>query len=50
MNFELDSVWTFYNDSAKVAVQITYLEGKKNGIRRTFYEDEIIEENFVRRY
>jgi antitoxin component YwqK of YwqJK toxin-antitoxin module len=46
-NFLLDSVWTFYNDSAKVAVQITYHEGKKNGIRRTFYADEITEENFV---
>ena len=47
LNFELDSVWTFYNDSAQVAVQITYIEGKKNGIRRTFHEEEIVEENFV---
>jgi len=47
LNFELDSVWTFYNDSAQVAVQITYLEGRKNGIRRTFHEEEIVEENFV---
>ena len=47
LNFELDSVWTFYNDSAQVAVQITYLEGKKNGIRRTYHEEEIVEENFV---
>jgi antitoxin component YwqK of YwqJK toxin-antitoxin module len=46
-NFELDSIWTFYSDSGKVAVQITYLEGRKNGIRRTFHENEIVEENFV---
>jgi len=46
-DFMLDSVWTFYNDSAKVAVQITYLEDKKNGIRRTYHEEEIVEENFV---
>ncbi len=46
-NFELDSIWTFYSDSGKVVLQITYLEGKKNGIRRTFYEDEVIEENFT---
>ncbi|OQX78816.1 MAG: hypothetical protein B6D61_04655, partial [Bacteroidetes bacterium 4484_249] len=47
LDFKLDSVWTFYSDSGKVAVQITYKEGKKNGIRRTFHEDEIVEENFV---
>jgi len=46
-DFELDSIWTFYSDSGKVSVQITYLEGKKNGIRRTFHENEIVEENFV---
>ena len=46
-DFELDSIWTFYSDSGKVAVQITYLEGRKNGIRRTFHENEIVEENFV---
>lgn len=46
-NYLLDSVWTFYSDSGKVAVQITYLEGKKNGIRRTFHENEVVEENFV---
>ncbi|MEZ5198610.1 MAG: hypothetical protein R2764_20160 [Bacteroidales bacterium] len=46
-NFMLDSIWTFYSDSGKVAVQISYLKGKKNGIRKTFHEDEIIEENFV---
>ncbi len=46
-NFKLDSVWTFYSDSGKVAVQITYTDGKKNGIRRTYHEDEITEENFV---
>lgn len=45
--FELDSVWTFYSDSGKVAVQINYLLGKKNGVRKTFYEDGIVDENFV---
>ncbi|MEZ5081844.1 MAG: toxin-antitoxin system YwqK family antitoxin [Bacteroidales bacterium] len=46
-DFLLDSIWTFYNDTGHVALQITYEAGKKNGIRRTFHEDEIIEENFV---
>jgi len=46
-NFELDSIWTFYSDSGKVVLQITYSGGKKNGIRKTFHEDEVIEENFI---
>jgi antitoxin component YwqK of YwqJK toxin-antitoxin module len=45
--FQLDSTWAFYSDSGKVVMQINYLNGKKNGIRKTFHEDEIIEENFV---
>ncbi|MBN1339178.1 MAG: toxin-antitoxin system YwqK family antitoxin [Bacteroidales bacterium] len=47
VNFMLDSIWNFYNDTGKVVMQITYGMGKKNGIRRTFHEDEVIEENFV---
>lgn len=46
-NFELDSIWNFYNDSAKLVLQISYLEGKKNGIRRTFRDNEVLEEHFV---
>jgi antitoxin component YwqK of YwqJK toxin-antitoxin module len=46
-DFKLDSIWTFYSDSGKVILKITYLEGKKNGIRTTYSEDEIYEENFV---
>lgn len=46
-NYLLDSTWNFFNDSAQLILQISYKEGKKNGIRRTFRSDEIIEENFV---
>jgi antitoxin component YwqK of YwqJK toxin-antitoxin module len=46
-NFELDSIWTFYDDSGKVFLQVEYRFGKKNGIRRTVYPDEIIEDWFV---
>ncbi len=46
-NFELDSTWNFYNDSSKLVMQIDYLDGKKNGIRRTFRQDEIVEEQFA---
>jgi uncharacterized protein len=47
VNFELDSTWNFYNDSAKLVLQINYKEGKKDGIRRTFRKDEVLEENFI---
>jgi uncharacterized protein len=45
-NFELDSTWLFYNDEGKIALVINYLKGKKDGIRKTYREDEIIEESF----
>lgn len=46
-NFQLDSLWRFYSDSGKVTLEINYAEGRKNGIRRTFQKQQIIEENFV---
>ena len=46
-DFKLDSIWTFYGDSGHVALQITYLDDRKNGIRRTYHENEVIEENFI---
>lgn len=46
-NFELDSIWNFYDENGSVTLQITYLNGKKEGIRRTIRENEIIEENFA---
>lgn len=46
VNYELDSIWTFYNDEGKTVLQITYKNGKKEGIRRTYREDEIVDENF----
>jgi len=45
-NFELDSIWNFYDESGKTTLQISYLNGKKEGIRRTFRENEMVEENF----
>ncbi|MBN3035187.1 MAG: toxin-antitoxin system YwqK family antitoxin [Bacteroidales bacterium] len=46
-NYLLDSIWTFYNDSGRAYLQVTYLKGKKDGLRRTILEDEIIEESFT---
>lgn len=45
-NFELDSIWSFYDESGKTTLQISYLNGKKEGVRRTFRENEKVEENF----
>ncbi|MEI6765579.1 MAG: hypothetical protein WCM76_08050 [Bacteroidota bacterium] len=46
-NFLLDSLWRFYSDSGKVVLEINYSAGLKNGIRRTFQKQQIIEENFI---
>ena len=46
-NHLLDSLWKFYDDNGVLKMEINYLEGKKNGIRTTYREQEKIEENFV---
>jgi len=46
-DFQLDSTWKFYDGSGKISMEINYREGKKDGIRKTFREDETIEEMFV---
>jgi antitoxin component YwqK of YwqJK toxin-antitoxin module len=45
-NFELDSLWVFYDENGKINLEINYLNGKKEGMRRTIRENETIEENF----
>lgn len=45
-NFELDSLWKFYNQDGKLLLEINYLAGKKNGIKSTYAENEIIRELF----
>ncbi|MBL7904125.1 MAG: hypothetical protein JNL22_03790 [Bacteroidales bacterium] len=45
-NFELDSIWSFYDETGKITLQIGYLNGKKEGIRRTIRQNEVVEENF----
>lgn len=45
-NFELDSIWTFYGETGDTVLQISYLNGKKEGIRRTLREDGVTVENF----
>jgi uncharacterized protein len=45
-NFIIDSTWKFYSDSGKIALIISYSEGKKNGFRTTYLQNEIIQEYF----
>ncbi|MFA4851990.1 MAG: hypothetical protein WC868_09575 [Bacteroidales bacterium] len=45
--FELDSTWKFYNKEGKLILEIDYKKGKKNGIKSTYFENEIVKENFV---
>ena len=45
--FELDSLWRFYDEEGKVILEINYSSGKKNGFRITHQGSEIIKENFV---
>jgi len=47
LNFLLDSIWKFYNEGGDLILEISYKGDKKNGIRRTIREKEIVEENFV---
>ena len=45
-DFELDSTWKFYDEEGNLKMLINYREGKKHGIRKTYRDDEIVEENF----
>ena len=45
-NFELDSLWKFYSEEGKLIVEINYRSGKKNGIKTTWLDKEIMKENF----
>ena len=47
-DFLLDSLWLFYNDKGVVEMSIYYQEGKKNGIRRIYTDEEIIENTFIK--
>ena len=46
-DFELDSTWKFYDKNETLILEINYKKGKKNGIRKTYQEKEITEENFI---
>jgi antitoxin component YwqK of YwqJK toxin-antitoxin module len=45
-NFELDSLWIFYNEKGQRILDVNYKDGKKNGIKTTYLEQEKIQEIF----
>jgi uncharacterized protein len=45
-NFELDSTWKFYNEAGKLILEVNYRQGKKNGIKISYLDQETIKENF----
>ncbi len=46
-NFELDSVWKFYSEEGTLVLEIDYKKGKKNGLRKTYREGELMTETFL---
>jgi len=46
-NFLLDSTWKFYDDSARLLVSINYKLDKKNGLKTTYRQGEVISETYV---
>ncbi|NTW31826.1 MAG: toxin-antitoxin system YwqK family antitoxin [Bacteroidetes bacterium] len=46
-NFDLDSLWKFYNEKGKLILEINYSKSKKNGIKTTYTDKEIIKENYI---
>jgi len=45
-NHQLDSIWTFYNSQGEISLIIHYREGKKDGTRIQYFENEFIVENW----
>ena len=43
LKHELDSVWKFYTPTGIITQSISYKAGKKNGLRKTYFEDGIIQ-------
>ncbi|MBI2968671.1 MAG: toxin-antitoxin system YwqK family antitoxin [Bacteroidetes bacterium] len=41
-NFELDSTWKFYDNTGRLSMEINYVNGKKNGIRKTFEDGKLV--------
>jgi uncharacterized protein len=46
IDFELDGEWKFYNDSGVLQLLITYRDGKRNGLRKSWTPEGFTEEYF----
>ncbi|MBL7110843.1 MAG: hypothetical protein ISS19_02740 [Bacteroidales bacterium] len=46
-NYKLDSVWKFYNSEGKEILEITYLDGKRNGYKTSWLDRETIREHYI---
>lgn len=45
-NFLLDSLWKFYNQEGILTLEVHYKKGKKDGIRKTYFDNEYQIDNF----
>ncbi|MFC2102345.1 hypothetical protein ACFLS7_05070 [Bacteroidota bacterium] len=45
--FKLDSTWKFYNTDGKLILEVTYLEGKRNGYKTSWLDRETIKEYYI---
>ncbi len=45
-NFQLDSIWKFYDENGKLISEISYQNDLKNGLKKTYTDKEILEENY----
>lgn len=46
VDFQLDGLWKFYSDSLKLSMSVNFKQGKKDGLKISYFLDEIIEELF----
>ncbi|MDD5570141.1 MAG: toxin-antitoxin system YwqK family antitoxin [Bacteroidales bacterium] len=46
-NFLLDSLWKFYDEKGNISLSLNYKDGKKNGFKTTYFENQKTEENYV---
>jgi len=45
-DLKVDSLWKFYSDTGKLILEVSYTEGKKNGIKTTYLDKQTLKENF----
>jgi antitoxin component YwqK of YwqJK toxin-antitoxin module len=45
-NMDLDSLWVFYNENGVRILDVNYKDGKKNGLKTTYVDQEMIREMF----